>query len=72
MARSRYADPAWWQLTADRAVKAAATAFLACIGTDLVGITDLDWWQDLNISAAAALVSVLADVAGRGPVDAER
>lgn len=61
--RSRYSDPDLWAHAADQAVSVAAKAFVACIGTNIIDLTDIGWVGALNVSAAAALVSVLTSIA---------
>lgn len=56
-------DSRFWMATAERAVKTFAQALIALIGTDMVGITSLDWPQLLAASATATLLSVLTSVA---------
>ncbi len=61
---SRYSSPDFWVEACDRAVKCAAAGFVAAVGTNAVGLTNVDWVEGLNISALAGLVSLLASVAG--------
>ena len=61
--RSALTTGLFWADTAERAVKTAAQALIALIGTDAVGITDLDWAQIGSVAATAAVLSVLSSVA---------
>lgn len=57
----------FWKETVERAIKTAAQTAVALIGTELVGIMELDWVQITSVSAVAALLSVLTSV-GSDPV----
>lgn len=48
----------------ERAVKTAAQVFLALIGTNATGITDVDWAGVGSAVALATLVSVVTSLAG--------
>ncbi|MFT3871055.1 MAG: holin [Nocardioides sp.] len=48
---------------AERATKTAAQAALGLIGTNAVGLTDVDWQQAGSAAALAAISSVLMSVA---------
>ncbi len=56
-------DSRFWMASAERAIKTFAQALLALIGTDMVGITSLDWPQLLAAAATATLLSVLTSIA---------
>jgi hypothetical protein len=56
-------DQRFWISTAERAVKTFAQAMIALIGTDMMGITSLDWNALLAASATATLLSVLTSIA---------
>lgn len=53
----------FWAAAGERAVKTAAQAAVALIGTGAVGITALDWQQIGSVSATAAAISVLTSLA---------
>lgn len=54
-----------WLLAAlVRAVKTAAQTAVALIGTNAVGITEVDWVAVGSAAALAAVLSVLTSVAG--------
>lgn len=63
---SNYTTPAYWKATAERAVKTAAQTAIALIGTDQVGILNLDWAQIGSVTATAVVLSVLTSLAGGG------
>lgn len=73
MMGSVFLEGSFWLSAVERAVKTFAQAFVALIGTQAVGILDVDWVQILSVSALAAVVSVLTSVASaevgksRGP-----
>lgn len=53
----------FWKDAAERAVKTAAQTAIALIGTELVGVIEVDWVNIASVSGVAALVSVLTSVA---------
>lgn len=53
----------FWKATAERAVSTAAQAALAGIGTDLVGVLDMDAVGILSLAGGGAILSVLKSVA---------
>jgi len=57
--------------TIERAVKTACQTAAALIGTQAVGVLELDWQQIGGVSATAAILSVLTSIgsAGFGPDD---
>lgn len=65
--RTRYASPDFWVGAGDQAVAVAAKAAVGVVGTNLLSITSVDWVGVLNVSAAAALVSLLVSVANARP-----
>ena len=54
----------WLLAAAVRAVKTAAQTAVALIGTNAVGITEVDWVAVGSAAALAAVLSVLTSVAG--------
>lgn len=70
---SVYLEKQFWLSSLERAFKTFAQSIVALIGTQVMGILDVDWVQILSVSALAAVVSVLTSVASaelgksRGP-----
>lgn len=59
----------WAIAAAVRAVKTAAQTAVALIGTNAIGITDVDWAAVASAAALSAVVSVLTSVAGLPEVE---
>lgn len=57
--------------TAERAIKTACQTAAALIGTQAIGVLELDWAQIGGVSATAAVLSVLTSIGsdGFGPPD---
>ena len=53
----------FWEAALIRAIKTFAQAMLAVVGTDAVGITDVDWVAAAEVGALAAVLSLLTSVA---------
>lgn len=60
----------WWKAAATRAVKTAAQTAAALIGTNAVGMTDVNWAAVGSAAALAALLSMLTSIGGLPEVDA--
>ena len=54
----------WWAAAGIRSVRTAAQAAVALIGTNVVGITDVEWLGVASASALAAVLSLLTGLAG--------
>ncbi len=61
----------FWTSTAIRAVRTVAQTAVALIGTNAVGITDVNWVGVASGAALAGIVSVLTSVATGLPEVAE-
>ena len=53
----------FWAAAGTRAVRTAAQVAVASIGSNMVGITEINWLGVASISASAAVVSLLMAVA---------
>lgn len=59
----------WVRAASRRALKTAAEAALAVIGTNAIGVTDVDWIGVASAAALGAVVSYLMSLAGLPEVD---
>lgn len=59
----------WARAALVRAVKTAAQAAVGLIGTNAVGVTDVDWLAIASAAGLAAIVSLLTSAAGIPEVD---
>ena len=59
----------WLRAAAVRAVKTMAQTAVALIGTNAIGVTEVDWFAVASASVLAGIVSVLTSVAGLPEVD---
>lgn len=53
----------FWKATTERAVATAAQSAIAALGTDLIGVLDMDAAAVLSLAAGGAILSVLKSVA---------
>lgn len=54
----------WLKAASVRAVKTIAQTAVSLIGTNAIGITEVDWVAVLSASVLAGIVSVLTSIAG--------
>lgn len=54
----------WLKAASVRAVKTIAQTAVSLIGTNAIGITEVDWFAVLSASVLAGIVSVLTSIAG--------
>ena len=54
----------WLRAAGVRAIKTAAQTAVALIGTNAIGVTDVDWAAVASAAALSAIVSLLTSVAG--------
>ena len=64
MTKHALARASWWAAAGVRALKTAAQTAVATIGTDVLGITDLDVASVASVSALAAALSILTSLGG--------
>jgi hypothetical protein len=65
----RIASGQWWRAAGIRAVKTMAQTAVALIGTNAMGVTEVDWIGVASGAALAGVVSMLTSVAGLPEVD---
>jgi hypothetical protein len=59
----------WWRAAGIRAVKTMAQTAVALIGTNAMGVTEVDWLGVASGAALAGVVSLLTSVAGLPEVE---
>ena len=59
----------WLKAALIRAVKTMAQTAVALIGTNAIGVTEVDWFAVASASVLAGIVSLLTSVAGLPEVD---
>ena len=52
----------FWSYSGERAIKTFAQTAIAMIGTNSVGLFDLNWTSILGVSGTAALLSILTSI----------
>ena len=53
----------FWKATAERAIATAAQSALAALGTDLVGVLNIDAVAVLSLAGGGAILSILKSIA---------
>jgi hypothetical protein len=61
----------WWDAAITRAIKTVCQTAIAIIGSNAVGIMDVQWGAVLSASALAGLISILTSLAGLPEVGEE-
>ena len=61
----------WLKAALIRAVKTMAQTAVALIGTNAIGVTEVDWVAVASASVLAGIVSLLTSVAGLPEVEEE-
>lgn len=61
----------WWADSAERSIRAAASAALGTFGAGQLGLLDVDWGLAGSIAGMAAVVSWLTSVVAGGTGDRE-
>lgn len=59
----------WFKAAGIRAIKTVAQTAIAIIGTNAVGVTDVNWVAVVSAAALAGIVSLLTSVAGLPEVE---
>ena len=54
----------WWKAAGTRAIKTVAQSAIAIIGTNALGVTDVDWTAVASAAALAGIMSLLMSLAG--------
>jgi hypothetical protein len=52
----------FWSYSGERAIKTFAQTAIAMIGTNSVGLFDLNWLSIIGVSGTAALLSILTSI----------
>ncbi len=59
----------WWGAALTRALKTVCQTIVAMIGTDSIGIINVNWIDILSVAGLAGLVSILTSIAGLPEVE---
>lgn len=59
----------WWKAAAVRAIKTVAQTAVALLGTNAVGLTDVDWLATGSAALLAGVISMLTSIAGLPEVE---
>lgn len=61
----------WWDAALVRAIKTVCQTAIAIIGSNAVGVMEVDWIAVLSASALAGIISILTSLAGLPEVGEE-
>lgn len=61
----------WWDAAITRAIKTVCQTAIAIIGSNAVGVMEVDWIAVLSASALAGIISILTSLAGLPEVGEE-
>lgn len=56
----------FWAASLERAVTAFAAALLAAIGSNQIGVLDIDWVGSASLAATTAVLSILTSIVSAG------
>lgn len=56
-------DRRWWEAAGTRAIRTTAQTAFSLIGTNAIGMTDVDWPAVASAAALAAVLSLLMSIA---------
>lgn len=59
----------WWKCAGIRAIKTMAQTAVAMLGTNAVGMTDIDWLNVASVAIVAGVASMLTSIAGLPEVE---
>jgi hypothetical protein len=56
----------FWVAALERAITAFAAALVAAIGSNQIGVLDIDWMGSLSLAATTAVLSLLTSIVSGG------
>lgn len=56
----------FWAASLERAVTAFAAALLAAVGSNEIGVLDIDWTASASLAATTAVISILTSIVSAG------
>jgi hypothetical protein len=56
----------FWVAAIERAITAFAAALVAAIGSNQIGILDIEWMASLSLAATVAVLSILTSIVSGG------
>lgn len=63
-------DKEFWKAAGIRAIRTFAEGMLGALGTNLVGVTEVDWLGAASLGVSAAIISILLSLKGLPEVPA--